>query len=71
MNWSVWIRQFHRWVSILFSAIVLAIFVTLGLGHEPVEWVYYLPLPPLFLLIFSGLYMFFRPYFGKRGSAAG
>lgn len=71
MNWSLWIRQFHRWVSILFSAIVLAIFVTLGLGHQPVEWVYYLPLPPLFLLIFSGLYMFFRPYFRKRSSAAG
>lgn len=71
MNWSLWIRQFHRWVSILFSAIVLAIFVTLGLGHQPVEWVYYLPLPPLFLLMFSGLYMFFRPYFRKRGSVAG
>jgi purine-cytosine permease-like protein len=71
MNWSLWIRQFHRWVSILFSAIVLAIFVTLGLGYEPVQWVYYLPLPPLFLLIFSGLYMFFRPYFRKRGSVAG
>jgi ABC-type polysaccharide/polyol phosphate export permease len=66
MNWSLWIRQFHRWISILFSAIVLAIFVTLGLGHEPVEWVYYLPLPPLFLLIFTGLYMFFRPYFRRR-----
>lgn len=71
MNWSLWIRQFHRWVSILFSAIVLAIFVMLGAGQEPVQWVYYLPLPPLFLLIFSGLYMFFRPYFRKRGSAAG
>ncbi|KTE00267.1 MAG: hypothetical protein ACT6QT_14885 [Sphingopyxis sp.] len=66
MNWNLWIRQFHRWVSILFSAIVLAIFVTLGVGQEPAQWVYYLPLPPLFLLIFSGLYMFFRPYFRKR-----
>lgn len=71
MNWSLWIRQFHRWVSILFSAIVLAIFVTLGIGQQPAEWVYYLPLPPLFLLIFSGLYMFFRPYLRKRGGAAG
>ena len=70
MNWSLWIRQFHRWVSIIFSAIVLAIFVTLGLGHQPVEWVYYLPLPPLFLLMFSGLYMFFRPYFRKRGASS-
>ena len=66
MNWSLWIRQFHRWVSIIFTAIVLVIFVTLGLGHEPAQWIYYLPLPPLFLLIFSGLYMFFRPYFRKR-----
>lgn len=71
MNWSLWIRQFHRWVSILFSAIVLAIFVTLGLGHQPVEWVYYLPLPPLFLLMLTGLTMFFRPYFRKRRGAAG
>ena len=69
MNWSLWIRRFHRWVSILFSAIVLAIFVMLGAGQQPAEWVYYLPLPPLFLLIFSGLYMFFRPYFRKRGGA--
>jgi len=66
MNWSLWIRQFHRWVSIIFSAIVLAIFVMLGAGQEPAQWVYYLPLPPLFLLIFSGLYMFFRPYFRTR-----
>ena len=58
-------------MSIIFSAIVLAIFVTLGLGQEPAQWVYYLPLPPLFLLIFSGLYMFFRPYFRKRGGVAG
>ncbi|QCB53600.1 hypothetical protein E5675_03505 [Sphingopyxis sp. PAMC25046] len=71
MNWSLWIRRFHRWVSILFSAIVLAIFVMLGIGQQPPEWVYYLPLPPLFLLIFSGLYMFFRPYFRKHGGAAG
>ena len=39
MNWSLWIRQFHRWVSILFSAIVLAIFVTLGLGMFIGSWV--------------------------------
>jgi len=69
MNWHLWIRQFHRWVSIIFTAIVLAIFVMLGVGHQPVEWVYYLPLPPLFLLMFSGLYMFFRPYFQKRSGA--
>lgn len=69
MNWSLWVRQFHRWVSILFTAIVLAIFAMLGVGQQPAEWAYYLPLPPLFLLMFSGLYMFFRPYFRKGGGA--
>ncbi len=69
MNWSLWVRQFHRWVSILFTAIVIAIFAMLGVGQQPAEWAYYLPLPPLFLLIFSGLYMFFRPYFRKGGGA--
>jgi membrane protein CcdC involved in cytochrome C biogenesis len=66
MNWNLWIRQFHRWISILFTAIVVAIFAMLGAGQQPVEWVYYLPLPPLFLLMLTGLYMFFRPYFRKR-----
>ncbi len=65
MNWSSWIRQFHRWTSIIFTASVIAIFAMLGAGREPAEWVYYLPLPPLFLLMVSGLYMFFRPYFRK------
>ena len=66
MNWSPWIRQFHRWVSILFTAIVIAIFVMLGAGQQPAEWVYYLPLPPLFLLMFSGLYMFVLPYVARQ-----
>jgi membrane protein CcdC involved in cytochrome C biogenesis len=65
VNWSSWIRQFHRWTSIIFTASVIAIFAMLGAGREPAEWVYYLPLPPLFLLMVSGLYMFFRPYFRK------
>lgn len=65
MNWSSWNRQFHRWTSIIFTASVIAIFAMLGAGREPAEWVYYLPLPPLLLLMVSGLYMFFRPYFRK------
>jgi hypothetical protein len=35
---------------------------------EPPLWVTYSPLPPLFLLLFSGLYMFVLPYLGKRRS---
>jgi hypothetical protein len=62
VNWNKGIRQFHRWMAVVFTAVVVAIFAALGVGRQPVQWVYYLPLPPLFLLMFSGLYMFFLPY---------
>ena len=66
MGLSKPIRQVHRWVSIVFAAIVVAIFAMLGMGQQPVEWVYYLPLPPLAFLLVTGLYMFFRPYVRRR-----
>lgn len=61
------IRQTHRWLSILFTATVIANFATMAFA-EPPAWVVYAPLPPLFLLIFSGLYLFALPYL--RRSAA-
>lgn len=66
MNWSKWIRQAHRWLSIAFVLTVLANFVAMAFG-EPPAWLVYLPLPPLFLLMFSGLYMFVLPYTARRG----
>jgi hypothetical protein len=66
MNWSKWIRQIHRWLSIVFSAIAAGIFIALGTGHEPAAWVYFLPLAPLALMTLTGLYMFFLPYASKR-----
>jgi len=66
MNWSKWIRQFHRWMSITFTAVVIVIFALLGAGREPAQWVYFLPLPPLFLLMVSGLYMFALPYAARQ-----
>ena len=69
MNWSKWIRQFHRWLSIIFVGIVLVIFGMLGAGSEPAQWVYFLPLFPLFLLMLTGLYMFFLPYVARRRGA--
>ena len=62
MNWSQWIRQTHRWLSIIFTTVVVAIFAMLGAGMEPAQWVYFLPLLPLALLMFSGLYLFVLPY---------
>jgi cellulose synthase/poly-beta-1,6-N-acetylglucosamine synthase-like glycosyltransferase len=67
---NLWIRQAHRWLSIVFTVAVIANFVAMGLG-APLPWIVYAPLPPLFLLIFTGLYMFAIPYAAKwRGSKA-
>lgn len=68
MNWNIWIRQTHRWLSIVFTVIVAAIFVTLGMGKEPAQWVYFLPLFPLALMTLTGLYMFVLPYAAKPGA---
>ena len=68
MDWSKWIRQAHRWLSIIFTATVVANFATMAYGQPP-AWVVYSPLPPLFLLLFSGLYMFVLPYVAKGRSA--
>ena len=64
MNLSKWIRQTHRWLSIIFTLTVAANFITMAFGQPP-AWVVYSPLLPLFLLLFSGLYMFVLPYFAK------
>jgi hypothetical protein len=69
---SYWIRQIHRWVSIVFTITVLANFVALGLGGgaQPPDWVTYSPLLPLAVLLFSGLYMFALPYLARRRSGS-
>jgi cellulose synthase/poly-beta-1,6-N-acetylglucosamine synthase-like glycosyltransferase len=58
---NMWIRQSHRWLSMAFTATVVANFVAMAFG-EPPFWIVYAPLPPLFLLLFSGLYLFGIPY---------
>jgi hypothetical protein len=68
LNWNMLVRQSHRWLSIAFTATVIANFVAMGLG-EPPAWVVYSPLPPLFLMLLTGLYMFVLPYAAKwRGA---
>ena len=67
MRWNMLIRQAHRWVSIVFTLTVIANFVALGMGSgTPPPWITYSPLPPLALLLFSGLYLFALPYIVKR-----
>lgn len=59
-----WIRQFHRWMSITFTVTVIVTFIALA-QKEPIVWVSYVPLLPLALLLFSGLYLFALPYLTK------
>jgi hypothetical protein len=62
------VRQFHRWVSIVFTLTVVANFVALSQGTPP-AWVTYSPLLPLALLLFTGLYLFALPYLTQWRSA--
>jgi quinol-cytochrome oxidoreductase complex cytochrome b subunit len=69
------IRQIHRWLAIAFT---LGVITNTGrhlrprARKQPAFWVYLLALIPLFALLFSGLYLFFLPYFaaGRRAAAA-
>ena len=61
MSWNDRIRKFHRWMSVLFTLAVAATFVALS-QDEPVVWVSYVPLAPLALLWFTGMYLFVLPY---------
>lgn len=66
-----WVRQLHRWVSILFTLAVIANFAAMTQGPPP-AWVTYSPLLPLALLLFTGLYLFVLPYLrgGRRGGSS-
>jgi len=71
MNVSLWIRQSHRWLSIVFTLTVIANFVFRAVASgEPPPWLTYSPLPPLFLQLFTGLYLFAQPYTARWRSQA-
>ena len=60
MNWNMWLRQFHRWVSIAFTVAVIINVIAVMRGVHA-DWIGFLALLPLFLLLFSGLYLFALP----------
>lgn len=71
MNWTHWIRQFHRWVSVAFVAAVIATTIALA-QKKPIVWMSYVPLLPLALLAVTGVYLFVLPYVAKgRGGRSG
>ena len=60
------IRPLPRWVSIAFTATVIANFIVRAKGAPP-AWITYSPLLPLAVLLLTGLYLFALPYkVGRR-----
>lgn len=75
MNWSKWVRQTHRWLSIAFTVAVIINLVAVIRGRYA-NWVGLLAVFPLALLLFTGLYLFVLPYAaewrsGRRSSLNG
>jgi hypothetical protein len=60
-----WVRRLHRGLALLFTLTVIANFAAMAFGKPP-AWIVYSPLPPLFLLMFSGLTMLAGPLFRAR-----
>jgi hypothetical protein len=65
MNRSKWIRQIHRWLSIVFTVLVIVNIVLNFVASGPEQltlWVGLLTLLPLALLMLTGLYLFVLPH---------
>ncbi len=62
--------QSHSWLFIIFTLTIVANFVVRTQGRAR-AWVTYTPLPPLHLMLFSGLYMVVKTtYIGRRSAEA-
>lgn len=59
-----WIRQTHRWISVVFTAAVIANIVA-QIKQVPAVWIGMLALFPLIILLLTGLYLFVLPYVVK------
>lgn len=59
------IRTFHRWTSYFFVLTTIVTFAVLML-NAALDWVSYVPLLPLALLMITGICMWFVPYLAKR-----
>ncbi len=64
MNWSKWVRQIHRWLSIAFTVGVIVNFSAVA-QKKYTAWVGLLAGLPLVLQLFTGWYLFVLPYATK------
>ena len=69
MNWNLWMRQSHRWLSMAFVVLVIVNIIAnvTPLRQEAFTlWVGLFTLLPLVLMLFTGLYLFLLPYAARR-----
>jgi heme A synthase len=68
MNWNRWIRQTHRWLTLVFVAAVLVNGVAVARGKYT-NSLGLMAVLPMALLFVSGLYLFMLPYAARWRSA--
>jgi len=68
MSANAWVRQIHRWLSLAFTATVVANIVALVMKSQAV-WIGLLAFVPLIPLLATGLYLFVLPYVARRRGA--
>lgn len=61
------VRQAHRVVALGFVA--TAVVTVAAVAVQGPDWMFYLPLPALALLLLSGLYLYVAPHLGSRRRA--
>ena len=64
MNWNKWVRQIHRWLSIVFTLAVIVNGVAV-LRRKYTNSLGLMAVGLLALLLFTGLYLFVLPYAAK------
>jgi len=65
MNCNKWIRQTHRWLTMVLTVAVIANGVAVARGKYT-AWLGLLAVAPFALLFLSGLYLFVLPYATRR-----
>ncbi|MFT5554976.1 MAG: cellulose synthase/poly-beta-1,6-N-acetylglucosamine synthase-like glycosyltransferase [Bradyrhizobium sp.] len=70
LNWNNFIRQSHRWLSIVFTVAVIINIIAMVLQQQAV-WIGLLALFPLIPMLLSGLYLFALPYLAPRRRLGG
>jgi len=68
LNWNKWIRQTHRWLSIVFTVAVIIIGVTVVQGKYNAR-LGLVAVALLALMWFTGMYLWVLPYAARWRSA--